>query len=220
MSSRILFLEDDQLFAQTIVDLLEEESYQVTHLSHAQAVLDATYEQRYDLYLLDINVPYLKGTQLLAELRASNDTTPAIFLTSHSDKESIKEGFASGGDDFISKPFDNDELLWRIAALLKRTTQNMPQSRGRLAHDHQKRLFFYDAKELELSKKEYELLYLFFSYPDTILSKEFIYDTLWSSSQMPSDGALRVYITRLRELLGEESIQNIRSRGYRFVCNT
>lgn len=218
MSNSILLLEDDPLFALSLIDLLEEEGYSVAHVTNAQAALDITYKRRFELYLLDINVPIMSGTALLKELRLSKDKTPAIFVTSHTDKEKLKEGFLCGGDDYITKPFDNDELLLRIKALLVRTYGDK-ECQGSLCHESDTQRFIFNGQELALSKKEYELLLLLFQNADKVVAKEQINDTLWSSSQGVSDGALRVYINRLRELLGEERIQNIRSRGYKLVCN-
>ena len=121
MSSKLLLLEDDLLFGETLTDLLEDAGYEVFHFLNGQDALDATFNAKFDVYLLDINVPLIDGVSLLSELRAANDTTPAIFLTSHKDLEMIIQGFSSGGDDYLIKPFDYDELLWRLEALLKRS---------------------------------------------------------------------------------------------------
>ncbi|MDQ1268578.1 MAG: two-component system, OmpR family, response regulator, partial [Campylobacterota bacterium] len=126
--SRVLLLEDDPLFADTLVDLLEESGFEVELAPNGQSALDKTFTQKFDLYLLDINVPLIDGTTLLKELRDSNDNTPAIFLTSHKDKEMLKKSFGSGGDDFLTKPFDSDELLLRMSALLKRVKKDISLS--------------------------------------------------------------------------------------------
>ena len=99
MLIRILLLEDDLLFGETLVDLLEEEGHEVSLYLNGQDALDATYEQKFDLYLLDINVPLIDGLSLLLELRKADDDTPAIFLTSHKDKEILERGFLNGADD-------------------------------------------------------------------------------------------------------------------------
>lgn len=117
--NKILLLEDDILLGETIVDLLEDDGNVVSHYPNGQDALDATFENKFDLYILDINVPQIDGLTLLKELREAQDNTPAIYLTSHQEKEKLMEGFQNGRDDFIKKPFDNDELLVRISSILK-----------------------------------------------------------------------------------------------------
>lgn len=215
--TKILLLEDDHLFGETIVDLLEEEGFEVEHFTNGQDALNATFSSKYDLYLLDINVPLLSGTTLLGDLRASDDDTPAIFLTSHKDKETLELGFRNGADDYMSKPFDMDELLLRLKALLKRSKKSGVQSVGKLSHEAFHKRIFYDGEVLDISKKEYELLVLLMNHANAPVTKEYILDELWSSSEGGSDGAIRVYINRLKQLLPDMNIENIRGVGYKLV---
>jgi len=215
--SKILLLEDDSLFAETLVDLLEEASYEVFHFANGQDALDATFESKFDAYLLDINVPLIDGISLLSELRGVDDTTPTIFLTSHKDKDVLEKAFVSGADDFLKKPFDSDELIWRLSALLKRTQKVQPTQVGKLSHDKVHKSISYDGEILDLSKKEYLLLVLFMTHLNASVPKELIYDELWSSSEGGSDGAIRVYINRLKQLLPDMKIENIRGIGYKLV---
>lgn len=210
-------LEDDTLFAETLVDLLQEAEHQVTHVTNGQSALDITFGQKFDLYLLDINVPLVNGITFLQELRDSLDKTPAIFLTSHKDKEVLKRGFSCGADDYLRKPFDADELLLRINAVLKRTNCTVSQSSALLYHDTLHKRILYKNTELDLSKKEYELLALLLKHINNTVPKEMILDELWSSNEGGSDGAIRVYITRIKQLVPEISIENIRGIGYKLV---
>ena len=214
---KILLLEDDLLFGETLTDLLEDEGYDVTHSPNGQSALDATFEHRFDLYLLDINVPLINGISLLKELRDADDNTPAIFLTSHKDKEMLSRGFLSGCDDYLTKPFDNDELLLRLRALLKRSVKDEVKCINLLCHDATHKRIFYDEVELELSKKEYELLLLLMQHVNHSVPKEMILDELWGNSDSGSDGAVRVYINRIKHLLPEITIQNVRGIGYKLV---
>ncbi len=217
VSTKILLLEDDQLLAETLVDLLEDEDFEVTHVPNGQEALNSTFKNKFNLYLLDINVPLIDGITLLKELRDSDDNTPAIFLTSHVDKEMLRSGFLSGADDYITKPFDSDELLLRITALLRRNKPDKVQCIGLLCHDEIHKRILYDKRELELSKKEYELLLLLMSHANAPVPKELILDELWSSSESGSDGAIRVYINRIKQLLPNVKIENIRGIGYKLV---
>lgn len=214
---KILLLEDDLLFGETLIDLLEDEGYEVTHTPNGQNALDITFENRFDVYLLDINVPLIDGISLLKELRDADDNTPAIFLTSHKDKEMLERGFLSGADDYLTKPFDNDELLLRLKAVLKRSVRDEVKCINLLCHDSIHKRITYDKQELDLSKKEYELLLLLMQHAPSAVPKEMILDELWSSSDGGSDGAIRVYINRIKHLLPNITIQNIRGIGYKLV---
>ena len=205
------------LLSETIIDLLEEENFEVTHVPNGQALLDITYENKFDLYLLDINVPLIDGVTCLKELREAEDDTPAIFLTSHKDKEMLHNGFESGADDYIKKPFDNDELLLRINALLRRNKVNDVKCINLLCHDEVHKRILHDKQELELSKKEYQLLLLLMKHASSAVPKELILDELWASSESGSDGAIRVYINRIKQLIPDVSIENIRGIGYKLV---
>jgi len=217
VSIKILLLEDDLLFGETLVDLLEDEGYEVFHSPNGQDALNTTYETKFDIYLLDINVPLIDGISLLRDLRFANDNTPTIFLTSHKDKEMLEKGFLSGADDYITKPFDTDELLLRLKALIKRSKRDEPEEVGKLSHDKLHKSISYNGTILELSRKEYDLLVLLMSHLNAAVPKELIYNELWSHSEGGSDGAIRVYINRLKQLLPELKIENIRGLGYRLV---
>jgi DNA-binding response OmpR family regulator len=217
VSNRVLLVEDDMLFGETIVDLLEDEGYTVVHVPNGQSALDASYKANFDIYLLDINLPLLDGLSLLKELREAEDATPTIFLTSRTDKESLERGFINGGDDYLVKPFDTNELLLRMQALLRRAKGNLIESVGPLLHDSLHKTIKYHGSELELSRKEYELLLLFMQHADKVVPKELILQRLWSSSEGGSDGAIRVYVNRLKQLLPDMTFENVRGIGYRLV---
>ncbi len=213
--NKILLLEDDLLFGETLIDLLED--YEVTHSPNGQSALDFTFKEKFDLYLLDINVPLIDGITLLKELREADDNTPAIFLTSHKEKSKLLNAFSSGCDDYIKKPFDNDELLLRIKALLKRVDDKKVTCVGKLCLDTIHHRILYDDVELDLSVKEYKLLSLLMSHIDSTVPKELIINELWSLGDGGSDGALRVYISRIKQLVPDIKIQNVRAIGYKLV---
>lgn len=217
MTASILLLEDDMLFGESIQDILEEEGFDVSLCRNGQEALDLSYEQKFDLYLFDINVPLINGLTLLDELRKADDTTPAIYLTSHQDKAVLRRGFESGADDYMKKPFDTDELVLRIEALLRRTKGKRKTCVEKLCLDAEHRRIFFDKKELDLSRKEYMLLALLIRNAAKVVTKEMIVGELWSANESISDGAIRVYINRLKQELGAASIENIRGVGYRLV---
>ena len=217
MSIKILLLEDDLLFGETIVDLLEDTQYSVAHFKNGQDALDAIYKTRFDLYLLDINVPLINGIDLLRELREAQDQTPTIFLTSHTEKAKLSEAFDSGCDDYITKPFDMDELLLRIKAILRRVKKDTIECVADLCYDEVHKTIRYKGEKLELSQKEYGLLLLFIKHYNETLPKELILDELWSSAESGSDGVVRVYVNRLKQMLPELKFENIRGIGYKLV---
>lgn len=205
------------LFGESIVDLLEEEGFEITLCRNGQEALDETYKNHFDLYLLDINVPLIDGLSLLQELRRANDTTPAIYLTSHQEIETLSRAFEIGANDYLKKPFDSEELLVRLHALLRRNKGKNRLCVGELCLDELHKCVLMGGKEIPFSLKEYQLMALFIRNAGEIVTKEMIMDALWNPSETISDGAIRVYVNRLKQEIGSESIVNIRGVGYRLV---
>ncbi len=219
MPAHILLLEDDKLFNETLEDFLDEEGYALSCAQDPYTALDLTYEQNFDLYLFDVNLPYESGFDLLKKLRESGDRTPTIFITSRSDKASLREGFTVGGDDYLKKPVDLDELLLRVEAVLRRQVRSEHSVIGDYMLDAKNMKLYQDDREIDLSKKMITLLLLFVSAGDDIVSLDEIKDRLWAASEEASDGSIRVYIAQLKKLF-PEAIENIRGVGYRFAIPT
>lgn len=219
MSYKILVLEDNKLLLGTLEDFLSQNGYICTLVSSGKEALKKCYEEKFDLYLLDVKVPDINGFDFLRELRSANDTTPAIFVTSLNDKESLAKGFLMGGDDYIKKPFDLDELLLRIKALLSRTKGVVDDflviDKAYKLNISRKRLYCKE-DEVDLNLKDFELLYLLVRDRGKVVTKEMIKDTLWSSGEDINEGSIRVYINNLKKIFGAELISNIRGIGYRF----
>lgn len=214
MSTKILLLEDDLLFAESLDDFLDEEGYEVHTVHNPNQALELTYSQKFDLYLLDINLPIMSGIEFLDALRQSGDVTPAIFLTSYQDKEVMKEGFLKGGDDYLKKPVDLEELALRIYSLMKRYKGEKKQCINDVCIDIEQKRVYKAGRALEVSLREFELIALLFRNKDKVVSKEMILQALWNSDEEGSDGAIRVYITRLKKILDTESLKNVRGLGY------
>jgi len=211
--ARILVLEDDKLFNETLEDFLEEEEHTLHCALDPYTALDLTYEHLFDLYLFDVNLPYENGFELLEKLRQSGDDTPCIFITSREDKASLKEGFEKGGDDYIYKPVDLDELSLRIQALLRRQIRSQVVEIDRYKFDISTKTLYQDEKPLDLSIKGGELLLVLLEGKGRVVPLDQIKERLWSSSEEASDGALRVYITQLKKYFPTQ-IQNVRGVGY------
>ena len=114
MKKRILLLEDDYELGETLKELLESHDYEVDLVENGDDAVDASYDNSYDLYVFDINVPDINGLDLLKSLREADDKTPAIFISALVDLNSITKGFEVGADDYIKKPFFPEELLIRL----------------------------------------------------------------------------------------------------------
>ncbi len=216
MSAKLLLLEDDKLFNETLQDFLEEGGFAVDTALDPYTALDLTFENNYDLYLFDVNLPYESGFDLLGKLRESEDVTPTIFLTSRDDKASLHEGFGAGADDYMKKPVDLDELLLRIEAVLRRQIRQKYVQVGEYRLESMsKTLYDTSGNDLNVSKKAVDLLLLLLEAKGELVSMEKIKDRLWASGQQASDGALRVYVTQLKKLF-PEAIVNVRGLGYRW----
>ena len=211
---KILLLEDDKLFNETLQDFLEEEGFSVDCVLDPYSALDLTYENNYNLYLFDVNLPYENGFELLQKLRESGDETPCIFITSREDKDSLKEGFTQGGDDYITKPVDLDELLLRVNAVLRRQVRTQVVKVGTYSFDILTKTLYEKEVRVELSQKSSELLFVLLERRGQVVPLEQIKAHLWAASQEASDGALRVYIAQLKKYFPTQ-IENERGVGYR-----
>ena len=211
--ARVLVLEDDKLFNETLEDFLEEEGHSIHCALDPYTALELTYEHRFDLYLFDVNLPYENGFELLEKLRQSGDDTPCIFITSREDKASLKEGFEKGGDDYIRKPVDMDELFLRMQAVLRRQVRSQMVQIDTYHFDILTKTLYRNDKAQELSSKASELLLVLLEGQGRVVPLEQIKERLWSSSEEASDGALRVYIAQLKKYFPTQ-LCNVRGVGY------
>ena len=212
---KILLLEDDRLFNETLSDFLEDSGFEVDSVLDPYSAYDLTYKKRYDIYLFDINLPFEDGISALSSLRDSGDNTPTIFITSREDKDSLVKGFRSGADDYIKKPFDLDELLLRINAILKRDKKFEDKIElASLRVDLNKRKVYIDNKEINITTKPYELLLYLIQNDNRVVEYDELYKKLWSDDEV-SYASLRVYISELKGYLGS-ALENIRGVGYIF----
>ncbi len=215
---KVLVLEDNELLLETLEDFLENEGFEIDLAKDGEEALRMSYNNSYNLYLLDIKVPLVNGIELLKELREHGDETPAIFITSSTDKESITNGYKVGCDEYIKKPFDLDELLMRIKAVLKRIEpeENIKIDENYSYNIKRKRLLK-DNQEVKINLKDLQLLELLLKNRGKVVTKEMIKDELWQNEELVSSGSLRVYINNLKKIFGKDAIENIRGLGYRFV---
>lgn len=214
----LLLVEDDVNLAETLVELLEIEGFEVRWVGDGREALDATFMHSCDLLLLDVNVPFVNGFELLNGLRESGDETPAIFITAMSDIASLSQGFEAGADDYIKKPFEFDELVVRIYSLIrKRLKIKENVITIDTFHFHIDINELYQDKEfISLSPVELRLTALFFKKMNTTITKESILMEL-SDGDEASEGALRVHINKLRK--HGLPIQTVKGTGYRLASS-
>lgn len=212
---KILVLEDDKLFNDTLEDFLEEEGFEVVTALDPYTALDLTYEQKFDLYLFDVNLPYETGFSLLQQLRVAGDLTPTMFLTSCDDKVSLTKGFDIGADDYMKKPIDLDELLLRINALLRRQVRVKKVDIGKYELNIRAKELSLNGTVLKLGGKSIDLLLLLVEKKGEVVSLQEIEEHLWHTNEEASAGAVRVYVTSLKKYFS--NLENIRGVGYRFT---
>ena len=216
---KILLLEDDALLSKILTKHLSLD-YEVTPVYDGDTALETVEEKKFDLLILDSNVPGTTGLELIKELRSYNDTTPIIMITAYQDTIHLKKAFTHGCNDYIKKPFELDELDMRIANITR--TFNIEQNQliqvsKDILFDALNNQITKDNKMFSLAKKESELLNYLATNRTRTVSKEELTQNLWTYETMPSDATLRVYIRNLRALIGKESIETIRGMGYRLV---
>jgi len=218
--AKLLLLEDDPNLSESVSEYLEEQGYDVMCVYDATSAEDAIFEQKFDLLLLDVNVPGGDGFSLLRSSRDDGNSTPAIFITSRNAMEDVEEGFESGGDDYLRKPFALKELLLRIQTILKRNFSHLQTDAVKLGEDvsyHiENQILKVNGVEQPLQNKEHKLLKLFLQHRGELLAHEVILEHLWDYDETPSDGSLRTYIKTLRKILGKDRIVSHKRLGYQF----
>ena len=219
--NKILLLEDDVNLSETVEEFLSDEGYEVICVYDGISAEEKIYEQKFDLLLLDVNVPGINGFELLKKIRVEGNETPAIFITSLNSTDDLSDGYESGCDDYIRKPFALKELLLRVQTILKRSffhkNENRVAIKEGIYYDLDSNELIKDDEKAVLNNKEDKLLRLFLKYQNQIISHDKIYETLWDYDETYSDSALRTYIKNLRKILGKESIESIKKLGYKFV---
>jgi len=220
--SKILLLEDDANLNETVTEFLEDEGYEVVSVYDGHEAQEKLYESKYDLLLLDINVPGIDGLKLLKESREEGVVAPAVFITSMDTVDDLEKGFKSGCDDYIRKPFALRELKIRVETLLKRgffhEAKEFIKIDENISYDSKNGELIVDGNTVSLGNKESRLLKLFVKKEGEVLAHERIYEHLWDYDEEPSDTALRTYIKNLRKMIGKERIVSIKKQGYKFTA--
>jgi two-component system, OmpR family, response regulator len=227
-NTRILLAEDDSNLGTLLKNYLAAKNYEPDLFTDGLAARNAFQPSKYDLCILDIMMPELDGISLAIEIHKSDPSIPVIFLTARSQKEDVLEGFRTGADDYITKPFSMEELLYRIQAILKRTSGSSGTLRkegnykiGAYSFDPLKQFLSHGGQTIKLTTKESELLELLCRHNNEILERNYALKAIWIDDNYFNARSMDVYITRLRKYLKKDptvKILNVHGRGYKLLC--
>ena len=207
---KILLLEDDPNLAKSLMKYLKRHDYEVDWAKQGEEAIDLSYDNRYDLYLFDVNVPLVSGIDVLTALRQAEDRTPTIIISAQIDIDSMTKGFTAGADDYVKKPFDPEELLLRIKAKTILLTERVTvhgYSLDMASND----VYRHDTLLGMGIVQKSIFIQLLTAYPNPV-SKEVLMEFL----ETHNDGALRVNIVKLKKETGLE-IQAVRGVGYKIL---
>ncbi|MCL2322483.1 MAG: response regulator transcription factor [Oscillospiraceae bacterium] len=217
---KILIVEDDIDISNLIVELIKQNHYEFTAAYSGSEALLCFKASNYDLVLLDLMLPGKTGFEVLTELRKSSQI-PVIVLTAVTDKESVVKLLTKGADDYIEKPFDNDELMARIQVQFRKNTIVESSTVFRdIILDETIYDAVLDGKRVELSKTEYSILKLLMSAPKRVFTKNNIYESVWGGEFLGDDNTVNVHISKIRTKLSRikpntEYIQTVWGIGFK-----
>ena len=222
---KILLCEDDENLGMLLREYLQAKGFVAELCADGEAGFKAFLKTKFDICVLDVMMPKKDGFTLAQEIRSANTDVPIIFLTAKTLKEDILEGFKLGADDYITKPFSMEELVFRIEAILRRTKgkkcrESTVYRLGQFTFDTQKQLLQIGEKQTKLTTKENELLALLCSHSNEILQRDFALKTIWIDDNYFNARSMDVYITKLRKHLKDDpqiEIINIHGKGYKLI---
>jgi DNA-binding response OmpR family regulator len=224
---KILLAEDDENLGTLLKEYLNAKEYDTHLFPDGAKALEAFREEEYDMCIIDIMMPRMDGFTLAREIRKFNNTTPFIFLTAKTLQEDVLEGFSIGADDYITKPFSMEELLYRIKAILRRSSPEEESEKnreiykiGKYQFDANKQILAINGNSRKLTTKESELLKLLCDNKNRMLDRNYALRTIWEDDSYFNARSMDVYITKLRKYLKEdESVQilNVHGKGYKLI---
>ncbi len=227
MKNRILYVEDDNDLAYITKDQLELEGYEVHHFVDGMAAFKSIGPNKYDLCLLDVMLPNMDGYSLAQKIRSLNVHIPIIFLTAKSMEEDRIEGFESGGDDYIIKPYSLSELNYKIKVFLKRNVvqQHLDQpiyEIGRFRFSPAELTLEYENKKKILTAREAEVLTQLTKDLNKLVKREDILSIVWGKNDYFLGRSLDVFISRLRKYLKDDpsiKIENVHGVGFKLIVH-
>jgi len=225
MNSRILLVEDDQSFGVVLKDYLMMNDYDVTLAVDGELGLKAFMEDEYDLCIFDVMMPKKDGFSLAEDVKKINKNMPIIFLTARNMKEDISKGYQLGADDYITKPFDTELLLYKIKAILQRSVVIEEEEQehfeiSNIIFDSVLRQLKVNDKEYKLSPKENELLKMLCLHRTDFMPRDLALRKIWKKENYFTARSMDVYIAKLRKILKDDDgleIINVHGEGFRLL---
>lgn len=222
---KILLAEDDLNLGFLLVEYLETEGFEVKLCKDGELALRAFQNNSFDLCLLDVMMPKLDGFTLAKEIRAKDKMIPVIFITARSLKEDKLKGYDLEADDYITKPFDEEELLWKIKAVIRRIPENKSDTKieliniGSFVFDFNNQSLMIGGKTKRITEKESDILRYLCSHKNNVIKREDMLKDLWGENDYFFGRSLDVFITKMRKYLKEDpnlSIENVFGVGFIF----
>ena len=219
----LLLVEDESRVADFVRRGLRGEGWIIEHAVDGETALEFLAEQSFDAVILDLMLPGISGLDVCRKMRARGNTTPVLMLSALDSVDERVAGLKLGADDYLPKPFDFDELIARLEAMIRRATEFRSASGetaiayGRLSFDTRSLIATADGQPIDLTAKERDILLLFLSNPERLLTRERILNVAWGAQADPLTNVIDVYVGRLRKKLGSQGamIQTVRGLGYR-----
>ena len=224
-NARIMLCEDDENLGMLLREYLEAKNYNVDLCVDGEAGFNTFQTNKYDLCILDVMMPKMDGFTLAYTIRELNADVPFMFLTAKTMKEDVIQGFELGADDYITKPFSMEEVVFRIEAILRRVkgkknTNSSIFQIGKFAFDSKKQTLSYDNVVEKLTTKEADLLKLLASKQNELLQRDYALRAIWVDNNYYNARSMDVYITKLRKLLKADpnvELLNVHGKGYKLV---
>lgn len=228
--AKILLAEDDINLGSLLTQYLNAKNFETDLFGDGEKAWDGFNSKQYDICILDVMMPKKDGFTLAKEIRELNQKIPIIFLTAKTLKDDVLEGFKIGADDYITKPFVMDELLFRIEAILRRISQSgdglanqETYKIGKYTFDVQKQHLTFEGEFVKLTTKEAELLELLSANKNAMLERNYALKLIWKDDNYFNARSMDVYITKLRKhLKKDEAIEiiNVHGKGYKLIVST
>ncbi|MEI7896760.1 MAG: response regulator transcription factor [bacterium] len=222
---KILLAEDDLNLGFLLVDYLETEGFDVKLCKDGELALKTFQGNQFDLCLLDVMMPKMDGFSLAKGIRLKDKNIPVIFITAKSLREDKLKGYGLGADDYITKPFDEEELLWKIKAVIRRIPANKSESKsdivsiGKYAFDFNNQSLTISGKTKRITERECDILNYFSGHRNNVIKREDLLKELWGENDYFFGRSLDVFITKIRKYLKEDpslSIENVFGVGFIF----
>jgi DNA-binding response OmpR family regulator len=220
-TTRLLIAEDDEGIRVPLVRALEREGYEVDAYADGDAATAASVTGDHDLVIIDVGLPGTDGIEMCRRLRAARPDVPIVFLTAMDSELDVVNGLDSGADDYVTKPFRSAELLARVRAHLRRGEEPRVVEAGDVRVDQGSHRAWHGDEELELSRKEFELLALLVQHAGEVVAREAIMAAVWDENWFGSTKTLDMHVSWLRRKLGDDAadprhVVTVRGVGLRF----